>query len=351
MDGGSGHCLQRGWPPMTGPGAAERDDARAVKKIVALCGGVGGAKLALGLDRISSPGAATIVVNVGDDFDHLGLRICPDVDTVLYTLGNLSDPERGWGRAGESWNFIENVKLLGGDDWFLLGDKDLALHVIRTQHLRAGGSLSDFVARAARQFNIRSNIVPASDAVVSTMIDTDLGVLPFQEYFVRHRCAPRIKSIRFEGVASAAPSRGALDALSDPALQAIVICPSNPYLSVDPILAIPGIRAALQNSPVPVIAVSPIVGGHAIKGPTAKIMAELNVAPSQRTIAAHYQGLIDALVVDVSDESEARDLPIPSFAVPTVMTTVEQKIRLARDVLDVAASLRTTPTSRRGAVR
>jgi LPPG:FO 2-phospho-L-lactate transferase len=336
---------------MTGPGTAERNDSGADKKIVALCGGVGGAKLALGLDRISAPGATTIVVNVGDDFEHLGLRICPDIDTVLYTLGNLSDPERGWGRAGESWNFIENVKRLGGDDWFLLGDKDLALHVIRTQHLRRGGSLSDFVARAARQLDIRSRIVPATDAVISTMIDTDQGVLPFQEYFVRQRCAPRIKSIQFEGATTAAASPGALDALSDPALHAIVICPSNPYLSVDPILAIPGIRAALQNSPAPVIAISPIVSGVAIKGPTAKIMVELDLAPSQRTIAAHYRGLIDALVVDISDESEARELPIRSFVVPTVMTTMEQKIRLARDVLDAAASLRTTSTPCRGAAR
>jgi LPPG:FO 2-phospho-L-lactate transferase len=335
---------------MTGPVAAGRHHA-GEKKIVALCGGVGGAKLALGLDRISLPGATTIVVNVGDDFEHLGLRICPDIDTVLYTLGNLSDQERGWGRAGESWNFIENVKLLGGDDWFLLGDKDLALHVTRTQHLRRGGTLSDFVARAAKLFGIRSNIVPATDAVISTVIDTDQGVLPFQEYFVKQRCAPRVKSIQFEGAASAAAVPCVLSALSDPALHAIIICPSNPYLSVDPILAIPGIKAALQDRTAPVIAISPIVSGGAIKGPTTKIMAELNLAPSQRSIAAHYQGLIDALVVDVSDEREARDLSVQTFVVPTVMTTIEQKIQLARDVIDAAASLRVNSVSHRGASR
>ena len=333
---------------MTGPPAAAPAEE---KNIVALCGGVGGAKLALGLERISHPGTTTIVVNVGDDFEHLGLRICPDIDTVLYTLGNLSDQERGWGRAEESWNFIENVKLLGGDDWFLLGDKDLALHVTRTQHLQRGGSLSDFVARTAKLLDIRSSIVPATDAVISTMIDTDQGVLPFQEYFVKLRCAPRVKSIWFEGAATAVAAPGVLNALSDPALQAIIICPSNPYLSVDPILAIPGITAALRNSAAPVIAISPIVGGAAIKGPTAKIMAELNVAPSQASIADHYQGLIDALVVDVRDESEARDLSVQTFVVPTVMTTIEQKIRLARDVIDAATSLRVNSASQRGASR
>jgi LPPG:FO 2-phospho-L-lactate transferase len=336
---------------MTGPVAAGRHYPGEQKKIVALCGGVGGAKLALGLERISQPGTTTIVVNVGDDFEHLGLRICPDIDTVLYTLGNLSDQERGWGRAEESWNFIENVKLLGGDDWFLLGDKDLALHVTRTQHLRRGGSLSDFVARAAKLFNIRSNIVPATNAVISTMIDTDQGVLPFQEYFVKLRCAPRVKSIQFEGAASAVAAPGVLNALSDPALHAIIICPSNPYLSVDPILAIPGITAALRNSSAPVIAISPIVSGAAIKGPTAKIMEELHFAPSQRSIAAHYQGLIDALFVDVSDQSEARDLSVQTFVVPTVMTTIEQKIQLARDVIDAVASLRVHSVSHRGASR
>jgi len=336
---------------MTGPVAAGRHYRGEEKKIVALCGGVGGAKLALGLERISQPGTTTIVVNVGDDFEHLGLRICPDIDTVLYTLGNLSDLERGWGRAEESWNFIENVKRLGGDDWFRLGDKDLALHVTRTQHLHRGGSLSDFVARAAKLLDIRSNIVPATDEVISTMIDTDQGVLPFQEYFVKLRCVPRIKSIQFEGAASAVAAPGVLSALSDPALHAIIICPSNPYLSVDPILAIPALTAALRNSSAPVIAISPIVGGAAIKGPTAKIMTELSFAPSQRSIAAHYQGLIDALVVDVSDESEARDLPVHTFVVPTVMTTIEQKIQLARDVIDAAASLRVNSLSHRGAAR
>ena len=336
---------------MTGPDTGGRHHPRDEKRIVALCGGVGGAKLALGLERISAPGAATIIVNVGDDFEHLGLRICPDIDTVLYTLGNLSDPERGWGRAGESWNFIETIKLLGGDDWFLLGDKDLALHVTRTQHLHRGGLLSDFVARAAKLFGIRSNILPATNTAISTMIDTDHGVLPFQQYFVKQRCAPRIKSIRFEGAASAAAAPGVLDALSDPALHAIIICPSNPYLSVDPILAVPGIKAALQNASAPVIAVSPIVGGAAIKGPTAKIMTELNLAPSQRSIATHYQGLIDALVVDSSDASESHDLPVRTFVVPTVMTTVEHKMQLAHDVVDVAATLAMNSASPRGASR
>jgi LPPG:FO 2-phospho-L-lactate transferase len=309
-------------------------------KIVALCGGVGGAKLALGLDRICQPGAATIIVNVGDDFDHLGLRICPDIDTVLYTLGNLSDQERGWGRAAESWDFMDNVKRLGGEDWFQLGDKDLALHVLRTLHLQQGGGLSEFVARAAQRFGITASIVPVTDAPLRTMIETDEGVLPFQRYFVERRCAPAVQSIRFDGAADAAMAAGALRALSDPDLHAIILCPSNPYLSVDPILAVPGIRAALQNSVAPVIAVSPIVGGQAIKGPTAKIMAELKLAPTQASIAAHYHGLIDALVVDVSDAAEAEALAIPAIVVPTVMKTLEQKIQLARDVVSAADAYR-----------
>jgi LPPG:FO 2-phospho-L-lactate transferase len=323
---------------MSLPSAA--GDGVSGSQIVALCGGIGGAKLALGLERISPPGALTIVVNVGDDFDHLGLRICPDIDTVLYTLGELSDRERGWGRAAESWNFIENVRLLGGEDWFQLGDKDLALHVLRTQHLRQGGSLSDFVSHAAQRFGIGARIVPATDSAVRTMIDTDEGVLPFQRYFVERRCAPVVKSIRFEGADSAAIAEGALRALSAPDLHAIIICPSNPYLSVDPILAIPGVRAALQSSPAPVIAVSPIVRGQAIKGPTAKIMAELGLAASQASIAAHYHGLIDALVIDVSDQDEAGGLALPALVMPTVMKTLAQKIQLARDVVAAAGQLR-----------
>lgn len=308
--------------------------------VVAICGGIGGAKLALGLYRTLPPGRLTVIVNTGDDFEHLGLRISPDVDTVLYTLSDLADPERGWGRVGETWNFMSATAALGGDSWFQLGDQDLAMHVARTRALRAGVTLSAFVDDVARRLGIAARIVPMSDDDVRTMVETDEGTLPFQRYFVERRCAPMVRRLEFDGASRARPSAEASRVLGDPAVRAVVVCPSNPYLSIDPILAVPGLRAALARSEAPVIAVSPLIGGQAIKGPTAKIMAELSIPATASAIAAHYHGLIDALVVDVADARHVEALDLPVLVTPTLMTSVDDKVRLAREILRLADTLR-----------
>jgi LPPG:FO 2-phospho-L-lactate transferase len=308
-------------------------------KVLALCGGIGGAKLALGLYRVLDAGQLTVVVNTGDDFEHLGLNISPDLDTALYTLGGVADPERGWGRAQETWQFMESVRAMGGETWFQLGDRDLAMHVLRTQWLKAGKSLSAFAAEMARHFGISARIRPMSDAPVSTIVETVEGDLPFQHYFVKRRCEPVVRAIRFAGAKMAAPAAGVLDAINDEALRAIVICPSNPYLSVDPILSIPGIAAALSTAAVPVIAVSPIIGGQAVKGPTAKIMAELGLAVSNAAIAAHYRGLIDGLVIDEADAADRDKVDLRVLVTRTLMRDIADRERLARDVVTFADSL------------
>ena len=308
-------------------------------RVVALCGGVGGAKLALGLYRVLPPDSLTVVVNTGDDFEHLGLTICPDLDTTLYTLAGVANPELGWGRRDETWTFMRTLAELGGDSWFRLGDADLALHVERTRRLRNGDSLSDVVAAVAARLQIRAAIVPMSDEAVRTRVTTPAGELAFQEYFVRERCAPSVTAVTFAGAARARASAGARAALSDAAVAAIIICPSNPYLSIDPILAVPGFRELLQAARAPVIAVTPLVGGRAIKGPTAKIMAELGLEPAAATVAAHYAGLIDGFVLDAQDSALA---PLPAAALhvtDTVMLSLADRERLAREVLEFAARL------------
>ena len=314
--------------------------------VVALCGGVGGAKLALGLYRVLEPGQLSVIVNTGDDFDHLGLHISPDLDTVLYTLAGIADRERGWGRAEETWNFMDALRGRGGESWFQLGDRDLATHITRTQWLREGGALSEFVSQTARALGISARILPMSDDPVRTIVETAEGDLPFQHYFVRRRCEPAVKKIRFEHAAKAVPAPGVLNLLSQPGLRAIVICPSNPYLSVDPILAVPGIRSALLNA-VPVIAVSPIIGGQAVKGPTAKIMRELGIVVNTQAIAAHYRGLIDALVIDEADAADQANNDVPIMRTRTMMKTLEDREQLARDVLSFAGQFSRQPTAAR----
>ncbi|HET7849113.1 MAG TPA: 2-phospho-L-lactate transferase CofD family protein, partial [Pseudolabrys sp.] len=230
------------------------------RHVVALCGGIGGAKLALGLSRVLAPDELTVIVNTGDDFEHLGLHISPDLDTVLYTLAGLADPGRGWGRADESWNFMQALAQLGGETWFNLGDRDLALHAARTAFLRAGGTLSAFAASVVREWGISAEIVPMSDDAVRTIVATDEGDLPFQHYFVRRRCEPVVRAIRFDGARSAKPARGVLELLRQRTVRAFIICPSNPYLSIDPMLSVAGMREALTQSEAPVIVVSPIIG-------------------------------------------------------------------------------------------
>jgi len=307
--------------------------------VVALCGGIGGAKLALGLYRHLGPDRLTVVVNTGDDFEHLGLHISPDLDTVLYTLTGRDNPETGWGRDRETWNFMAALEQLGGETWFQLGDKDLALHVERTRRLRAGEPLSRVTADIAGRFGLKARILPMSEDPLRTVVQTPDGPLPFQHYFVRARCEPSVTGIEFDGVEAARPQPDVVQALADPNLQAVVICPSNPYLSIDPILAVPGLRAALAACPAPVVAVSPLVGGRAIKGPTAKIMGELGIAATAQSIRAHYGGLLDGFVLDLEDAQIAGSFDLPALTAQTVMRTLEDRERLAQAVVDFARDL------------
>jgi LPPG:FO 2-phospho-L-lactate transferase len=309
--------------------------------IVALAGGVGGARLANGLAAILPPGALTVAVNVGDDFEHLGLTICPDIDTVTYTLAGLNDRERGWGVQGETWSFMDTLRKLGGPDWFALGDRDLAKHVLRSDRLRRGESLSAITADIAAACGISQAIVPASDDPVRSVIETAEGDLPFQDYFVRRRCEPEFKGIRFEGAERAVPAPALLAALRDPALEAIVICPSNPLLSIAPILAIPGIAEALRAAPVPCVAVSPFIGGEAIKGPAAKIMREIGLVPGAAALTGPYRGIADAILCDHGDPDAGKSIDgIRMVAAGTLMRDDAAQQRLARECLALAAALR-----------
>jgi LPPG:FO 2-phospho-L-lactate transferase len=309
-------------------------------RVFALSGGIGGAKLALGLQDVLPPGALGVVVNTGDDFEHLGLAISPDVDTTLYTLAGLAHPQLGWGRADETWGFMSALELLGGETWFRLGDKDLALHIERTRRLAAGETLTAIVADFAHRLGLDTRVLPMSDDPVRTLVDTPHGTLSFQHYFVRERCAPEVRGLRYEGAAEARPSAAALALLEQPELDLIVICPSNPYLSIEPILALPGWRAALARRRVPLLAVSPLIGGQAVKGPTAKIMRELALETSALTIARHYGGLLDGFVLDWADAALAPRLGVPVQLAQTLMQTIEEKRSLARQLLAFGASLR-----------
>lgn len=308
-------------------------------RVVALSGGIGGAKLALGLDRILPAGELSIICNTGDDFEHLGLTICPDIDTVLYTLSGRANKTLGWGREGETWTFMAALKDLGGETWFNLGDGDLALHVERTRRLAQGDTPSAITGAFARAFGLASEILPMSDTPVRTIVQTPDGPLPFQRYFVEQQCKPEVTGFHFDGAPGAAMPEDVRAALAEPGLAAIVICPSNPLISIDPILSVPGLCAALRAASAPVVAVSPIIGGKAVKGPTAKMMRELGLPTTSAGIARHYGDLLDGLVIDRADAGEAEALAIPSLVTPTLMTTDADKTRLAGEVLDFARRL------------
>lgn len=310
------------------------------QRIIALSGGVGGAKLADGLMRASDDINLTLVVNTGDDFSHLGLHISPDIDTALYTLSDLANPETGWGRRDETWSFMQTLKQLNGETWFLLGDRDLALHVTRTQLLAAGQSLSSITNNLAQSLGIKVQVLPMSNDAVRTWVHTDLGALEFQHYFVREQCRPKVKHIEFRGAAQAQPTPEVLQALQDPYLGAIILCPSNPYLSMAPILAIPGLREQLRAAGVPIIAVSPLVGGEAVKGPTTKIMSELELPVSALQIVEHYADLIDGFVLDQRDAHLAEQINIPTFITDTLMKTQADRIRVATETLSFANTLK-----------
>ncbi len=309
---------------------------------LALSGGVGGAKLALGLSRLLAPDALTIAANVADDFEHLGLHISPDLDSNMYALAGLANEDLGWGRAGESWRFMAALKELGGDDWFNLGDQDLAVHVERTRRLRAGESLSQVTEGLCRALGSPARLAPVSDQPIRTIVETGDGELTFQHYFVRERCVPAVTGFRFDGIEAARLSPVLEAALARPDLNAVIICPSNPFVSVDPVLGIPGLRQRLRALAAPVIAVSPIVGGQAIKGPAAKMMRELALPATPVAVAAHYGDLLDGFVIDETDRALAGEFPGPPPALlvtATVMRDLDDRIALARAVVDFAGAL------------
>jgi LPPG:FO 2-phospho-L-lactate transferase len=304
--------------------------------VVALSGGVGGAKLALGLARVLDEAQLTVIVNTGDDFNHLGLAISPDLDTLVYTLAGLADPEQGWGRRDETWTFMSAIEQLGGETWFRLGDADLAMHVERTRRLAAGETLSAVTDGLRRKLGITARILPMSDDPVRTRLETDAGWLDFQDYFVRLRCAPKVRRLAFLGADTARPLPGVMAALSSGDLRAVVICPSNPFLSIEPMLAIPAIRAALAGCRAPVVAVSPVIGGQAVKGPTAKIMRELGLECGAADVARRYADLLDVFVMDENDAATGVPAGIKVVSAPILMTSLEDRERLARVVLAAA---------------
>lgn len=310
-----------------------------MSRVVALCGGVGGAKLAAGLADVLPQDELLIAVNTGDDFEHLGLNICPDIDSTLYALAGLNDTERGWGRRNESWNFMSALGDLGGPTWFRLGDRDLATHVLRSARLAQGASASQVTDELARALGIGCRVVPMSDDPVRTFVQTDDGALAFQDYFVARACAPAVRGLEYRGANTASVQPELLAALRDEGLRAVVICPSNPWLSIGPMLALPALRAALAACPAPVLAVSPFVRGRALKGPADKIARELGLPATAAGIARVYHDILDALLIDPADASECepvRTLGFDAVVVPTVMTDRRTRQLLAREVLAVA---------------
>jgi LPPG:FO 2-phospho-L-lactate transferase len=303
-------------------------------KIVALAGGVGGAKLAEGLAQVLQPDQITIVVNTGDDFTYLGLWISPDLDTVCYTLAGLANSGTGWGRANETWNVFNQLKQMGMPDWFQLGDADLATHIIRTIRLKDNWTLSQITQDFCKNWGVQVKILPMSDQIIQTHVLTSDGDLEFQEYFVHQKCSPIVRGFSFVGIEGAKPAPGILEAIN--AAEAVVICPSNPWVSIDPILSVPNIKGALEERKV--IAVSPIIGQQTIKGPAAKMFSELGIEPSAYAVAHHYVDIIDCIMIDKSDEKWAekvRSLGIRTHLTNIFMHDQEDRGRLARELIDI----------------
>jgi LPPG:FO 2-phospho-L-lactate transferase len=305
-------------------------------KIVALAGGVGGAKLADGLAQLLPADDLTVVVNTGDDFEHIGLSISPDLDTVCYTLAGLANPQTGWGRQDDTFQVMDNIRNLGGPDWFMLGDKDLATHIERTRRFQEGQSLSQITQHFCRIWGVRHSILPMSDQPVRTMVDTlEIGELPFQEYFVYRKCEPKVRGFRFAGIELAQPAPGVLNSIEE--ADAVVFCPSNPWVSIDPILALAGIRSVLATKIV--LAVSPIIGGKTVKGPAAKMYTELGIRPSALAVAHHYAEFLSGFILDIVDESMAKEFEIPISITQTLMKTRADRRSLAQDVLNLIQTL------------
>lgn len=310
------------------------------KHVLALAGGVGGAKLAFGLQCIKRD-ELTVLVNTADDFEHLGLRISPDLDTVMYTLAGVANRSQGWGIEGETWNFMAQLERLGGPIWFKLGDRDIATHTLRTRRFAEGHRLSLVTQQLCKAYKVSANVLPMSDDAVQTIIYSGDLAIPFQEYFVRLQCEPVVDRIEFRGASNARLNEQLLQ--TRPAsLKAVVICPSNPYLSIDPILSVGGVRDWLKHLGAPIVAVSPIVTGMAIKGPAAKIMKELGHHPSALTVALHYRGLIDGLLIDSSDENLKPEIEAIGMAVRvtnTIMKTDADRITLAEQALQFSGAV------------
>lgn len=302
--------------------------------ILALSGGVGGAKLVSGLAAILPPGELAVLANTGDDFEHLGLHIAPDIDSVFYALAGWNDEERGWGRAGETWACMAALGQIGAETWFNLGDRDLALHLERTRRLRAGGTLTEVTAALCEAAGIATRIIPMSDTPVPTIVHTPDGDLSFQHYFVRDWCEPVVMGFTHQGAAAAVmpPALRALEA----EIEAVIVCPSNPFISIGPILAVNGLRAWIESLDVPVVAVSPLIGGRAVKGPTAKMFAELGLNVTNAGLVAHYDGLLDGLVIDESDLADAEHLPIGTAVTRTLMKTADDRARVAEIAIRLA---------------
>jgi LPPG:FO 2-phospho-L-lactate transferase len=297
-------------------------------KIVALAGGVGGAKFAHGLAQVLPPEDLTVIVNTGDDFEHYGLYICPDLDTVCYTLAGLANPETGWGRVDETWNVIANAAKLGGPDWFNLGDRDLGTHLERTRRLNEGQTLSKITNDFCKAWGVEQTILPMSDQPVRTIVETEEGDLAFQEYFVHRRCEPGVRGFRFEGVDIAEPAPGTREALQS--AEAVIICPSNPWVSIDPILQV------IKSIEKPVVAISPIIGGQTVKGPAAKMFRELGIEPSALAVAGHYCDLVTGFVLDKIDEQLKGEvgLNMITMVTDTLMKDLNDRSRLAQEVLN-----------------
>ena len=305
-------------------------------KVAVLSGGVGGARFLRGLTGVVDPGNVSIVGNVADDIELLGLHVSPDLDSVLYTLTGRSDEEKGWGRADESWHALETVSELGGDDWFRLGDRDLGLHLVRTELLRGGARLSEATARIARGFGLEAALLPASDDSIRTLLETPAGTFPFQTWFVARGHRDEVDAVHYAGASEAAPAPGVLAALGD--ADVILIAPSNPYVSIGPILAVAEIRTALEERRVPCVAISPLVGGRAVKGPADRMLHRLAGGTTPAHVASCYGGLIDALVIDVADAPAELPDGVRPVVTHTLMTDLDAARQLAAAALDAAGA-------------
>ena len=313
-----------------------------MNRYLAITGGIGGAKLALGLSKVLSADELAFVVNTGDDFEHLGLHISPDVDTLIYTLAGLNNPDTGWGRRDESWQFMSALADLGGETWFRLGDKDLAMNVERSRRLQDGESLGQVTASLAELLGVSHPILPMSNDPVRTLVHTEDGPMDFQHYFVSERCKPAVNGFEYRGATEAQINPAIEKWLASQHLAGIILCPSNPFISIDPILALPRLREALQNATVPVIAVSPIVGGKSLKGPLAKMMLEMSLPAKASWIADHYRDFVDGLLIDSRDEALAAEIEasgVRACVTDIVMDSLDDRVRLAKTSLEFADTL------------